>query len=440
MRCSNLATDLALITARGIPDRYCITPRAFQEFAVSIDTHPAPSAGARTDSPALLEAHPHGTLGSAPPLAGPVGLGLAAALAVVLQGRWQAASLVLALGLAAAGVAIGLHLARRQRALQQALSRYLAGQQRFTEQVSPIWSGHLEASRRQMEVAVTELARRFAGINSKLDAAVEAANVETRTVEDADHGMVAVFERSETELATVLASLKNAMNGLATMLGDVQGLDRFTSELQDMAADVAKIAQQTNLLSLNAAIEAARSGEAGRGFAVVAQEFRMLSTRSGETGRRIADKAAVISQAITRTRQVVTDSVRLEDGSLQVAEASIGRVLADFRALTDALLRASSLLRNESVGIRCEINEALVQLQFQDRVGQIMAQVRTNIEHLPRPFEQSALQHARDGALRAPDPQAFLAELKKAYVMTDQHVVHDGGEVQAAGDTEITFF
>ncbi len=370
----------------------------------------------------------------------PAALGLAAGLALLLLGGWQGASLVAAAALPIAGLAVGRHLRQQHHALHAAIDGYLAGQQAFAAQVAPIWSEQIEASRSQMESAITALTERFSGITDRIDITVQAAAAETQDTEDTESGLVAVFGRSERELAAVIESQRSAMQGMVTMLEKVQGLDRFIAELHEMAADVAKIAQQTNLLALNAAIEAARSGEAGRGFAVVAKEFRLLSTQSGDTGRRIAAKADIISQAIVETRNAVRASVQVEDGSMSQAEAAIGRVLSDFRAITDALLRSSTLLKDESIGLKSEVGAALVQLQFQDRVSQIMAHVRDNIGGLPAQFQGNAEQHAQDGALRPLDAAAFLAELKKTYVTIDQHVIHDGGRVARSTETEITFF
>ena len=367
-------------------------------------------------------------------------LGLLAAIAILVAGGWNWTAAILALVLFGAGLGLGLHMAARQTDLLQSLDSYLTAQQQFGKTVVPVWSGHIESSREQMEQAVSSLSERFSGIVDKLDEAVHTSSIETDSIEDSGKGLVAVFARSEQELGAVIASQKSAMTNMVSMLEKVQGLDRFNEELQAMAADVAKIAQQTNLLALNAAIEAARAGELGRGFAVVAKEFRMLSTQSGETGRRIAEKVGVISAAIVDTCNVVRDSVKQEDGSMLTAEASIGTVLADFRNITDALLRSSTLLKNESVGIKSEISDALVQLQFQDRVSQIMNHVKDNIERLPDFLQQHHQEYDRVGVLQPLDSQALLAELKKTYVMADQHVIHKGGKVEQKNDAEITFF
>jgi methyl-accepting chemotaxis protein len=370
----------------------------------------------------------------------PSSLGLAGAVAILVAGGWNWIPAILAGVVALGGIGIGLQLMARQNALMQSLDSYLASQQQFGAKVVPVWSGHIESSREQMESAVAALSERFSGIVDKLDEAVQASSVATETIEDSGNGLVAVFAKSEQELGSVVASQKNAMNSMANMLEKVQGLDRFIEELQEMAADVAKIAAQTNLLALNAAIEAARAGEMGRGFAVVAKEFRMLSTQSGETGRRIAEKVGVISTAIIDTCNAVRESVKQEGGQMQTAEATIGTVLSEFRNITDALLRSSTLLKDESIGIKSEVGEALVQLQFQDRVSQIMNHVRTNIERLPEFLQQHHHQYAQDGSLQPLDPQALLTELKNTYVMADQHVIHSGGKAMQKNDTEITFF
>ncbi len=370
----------------------------------------------------------------------PAGLGLLGALGVFIAGGFTWTSAALALVLAGAGIAMGLWARDMQGAVLQSLDDYVMGQQEFGAQLAPVWSGHITSSCEQMDSAVAALSERFAGIVDKLDVAVQTSGQETEIIDDHDKGLVAVFARSEQELGAVIAAQGAAMTNMLDMLEKVEGLDRFTTDLQNMAADVAKIAQQCNLLSLNAAIEAARTGELGRGFAVVATEFRMLSTKSGETGRRITQTVGVISAAIADTCSVVRETVQDRDGRVRTTQASIGRVLGDFKNITDALERSSTLLKNESVGIKSEINAALVQLQFQDRVGQIMNLVKANIEHLPTFLQQHQRQYAHSGELRSLDPQALLAELQRTYVMADQHVIHTGGKVKPKAATEITFF
>jgi methyl-accepting chemotaxis protein len=371
----------------------------------------------------------------------PAALGLAAACAVLLVGGFSVLPIALALLLLAGGVLLGQLVARREAALHQSVADYLAGQASFGEVVVPVWRGHIESSREQMDVAVNALSERFGGIVDKLDEALRTAGQDSETIDNGEHGLVAVFARSEQVLGAVIAAQKNAMTSMVSMLEKVQGLEGFIGELQDMALDVAKIAQQSTLLSLNAAIEAARAGDAGRGFAVVAKEFRMLSNQSGNTGRRIAEKVRLIGAAIVDTCNVVQVAVEQRDERVRSTEETIGGVLKELKGITDTLQHASTLLKEESVGIQSEVNQALVQMQFQDRISQIMTQVIKNIERLPMVLQEQQQQYLQTGTLKVHDPQDMLDEMKKSYVMADQHVIHAGGKVlESSSATEISFF
>lgn len=387
-------------------------------------------------------------------------LGIGGAIAILATGGLGGASLLAAATLGIAGVGAGRHLASACRAevalarsegyaagrseAMQPVAAYVAGQQRFGEQVAPVWARHIENSRSQMEVAISALTERFSGIVDKLDTALAASRTATDSVESGGNGLVAVFERSEEDLGTVVASLKSAMTSKSAMLDNVHSLHQFISELQTMATDVASIAAQTNLLALNAAIEAARAGEAGRGFAVVADEVRKLSTLSGDTGKRISEKVEVISTAIEATCQKTEDSTQVELQSMNASEAIIKSVLGEFRSVTDTLVQSSSRLKDESIGIKSEVADALVQLQFQDRVSQIMSHVRNNIERLPAVLGQHRTQYEQDGRLAPLDPAPLLAELEKTYAMSEERAVHaahtGGAAAPAAQEEEITFF
>jgi len=368
----------------------------------------------------------------------PAALGGVAMLAVVGVGKGALLADALGLVLLALGAVVAWLMARRDAAQRLAIDEFLADQTHFVVQVVPVWNGHIESSREQMEVAVNALSERFGGIVDKLDVALRTATQETDSMDSG--GMLALFQRSQQELSALVNVQQASMGNMENMLTQVQGLNRFVVELHEMASDVARIAQQTNLLALNAAIEAARAGDLGRGFAVVAKEFRMLSNQSGETGRKIAEKVKIISAAIVETCTVVRESVVAEDNSIEAAQVTIDRVVTDFKGITEAFQRSRDLLHGESLSIQAEVNEALVQMQFQDRVSQILTQVIKNIERLPVALQDQQQAYAQTGVLQAHDPQDMLAEMKKTYVMADQHVIHAGGKVALNSADDISFF
>lgn len=367
-------------------------------------------------------------------------LGAVGITAVMTAGRppWIDGA-VAAVGVAA-GYLAGIRRTRPDMRSVRDVRRYLDEQMVFGEKVAPVWSDHIGASREQMETAVGALSERFSRIVAQLDQALESSSAATASIEGSENGLVAVFAHSKAELSEVVSSLRAAAADMAAVLDMVHGLQGFVAELQDMADQVARIAAQSNLLALNAGIEAARAGNGGSGFAVVAREFRSLSNQSAETGRHIAQKVAVIGGAITETSAAAQASGSRNERSLVVAEQKIGAVLHALQEVTAALLESSRLLKQESVEIKAEINDAMVQLQFQDRVSQILSGVSESIRQLPLFLARPRNEFDASGRLSAPDPGQVLADLKSKYVTAEQHLIHEGAGTAGAGDGGITFF
>jgi methyl-accepting chemotaxis protein len=200
-----------------------------------------------------------------------------------------------------------------------------------------------------------------------------------------------------------------------------------------MATEVAAIAQQTNLLALNAAIEAARAGEAGRGFAVVADAVRTLSSLSSETGQKMSSTVDIINNAITNVVKVASQAADTDAQAVNQSELSIQQVLDRFTSVTGQMSAATAQLQAESNAIRNEISEVLVSLQFQDRVSQIMAHVRNNIDALHQHLLQDEQQRTEL------DVDAWLRQMERSYATDEQRQTHHGKAAQST-EHEITFF
>ncbi|MDB6063700.1 MAG: chemotaxis protein [Verrucomicrobiaceae bacterium] len=325
-----------------------------------------------------------------------------------------------------------------EQKFQATADPFVVGLHQLSSELVPVWQRQIELGRSQMESAVCELTGQFAGIVRNLETAVAASDNAAGEL-DGGGSTVSVFASCEAQLSEVVASLKAAMDNKQIMLGEVSGLLDFIVELKQMAADVRGIADQTNLLALNAAIEAARAGEVGRGFAVVADEVRKLSNLSKETGTRISAKVETISNAISTAVRAADHTASSESQSVTRSEQAIESVLSDFRQVTEGLIESSGILRTQSAGIKDEISQAMVQLQFQDRVSQVLSHVRDNIGSVPEYLDRSCAGVQQGAGFLPLDTRELLHELERTYAMAEERSVHSGAGSQTQED-EITFF
>ena len=242
----------------------------------------------------------------------------------------------------------------------------------------------------------------------------------------------------ESQLQALVSNFHAVVQSRDAVMDTVHTVAGASTRLEQMAEDVAKIARQTNLLSLNAAIEAARAGPTGRGFAVVAAEVRRLSVESGDTGKRIGDEVAQFGDDMKKALKRAVHHAEKDRDVIASSEQTIHDVVGQVDGTVSALNAQAQALSARGDAVRAQVEQLMMAFQFQDRVHQIMDQVTQSITSAVGALQTSLAQGT------VPTQQAWSELLRAGYTTDEQRAVDSGPVTSVPGaspaSAETTFF
>uniref|UniRef100_Q0HY76 Methyl-accepting chemotaxis sensory transducer n=1 Tax=Shewanella sp. (strain MR-7) TaxID=60481 RepID=Q0HY76_SHESR len=195
--------------------------------------------------------------------------------------------------------------------------------------------------------AVTEMASATEEIASNAEHTAQTAQ---DAVGLSDHGQKQVMQSQQ--------SIRNLANEVDTAGRIISELNEHSQKINSILLTISGIAEQTNLLALNAAIEAARAGEQGRGFAVVADEVRVLSQRTHSSTQEIQAMIETLQQTAAKAVKSMTQSHDMAETSVADANSASESLLQISKAINEISDMASQIATaaEEQTSVTSEIN------------------------------------------------------------------------------------
>ena len=261
------------------------------------------------------------------------------------------------------------------------LLRECAGQ--FNTQFDAMRS-ELTRVQSMLKDAIESLTHSFQGMHaltaeqSSLTISVTAASTDGQAAvqfDDFVHDTSAVMDRV---VGSVISNSKLGME----LVELTDRISQNAHDVQGILSEIGAIAKQTNLLALNAAIEAARAGEAGRGFAVVADEVRDLSARTTQFSQQINTLMQSMQVSVLETETAIKSMASQDMTFALESKQNIEGIIRTMEQQSKSRMQAIGALGNSAAGVESLVGKAITSLQFQDMVSQLIAHVGLRIDAL----------------------------------------------------------
>ncbi len=325
------------------------------------------------------------------PLVAPLILTVLFPLSVVLSWspalRWSLLTL-----LTLSWLAFAFHIVRsllRPSSDQVAATRE---QDALLDELRSFVNNEIEGSRSEIGRARELIRDAVGGLGTSFDAmsrksreqGAAVSRIIDRTGDGDNRGIdVARFAKDASQrMGQLVEALEQVSGQSATTVEHIDEMAEHLDGIFALLEDVKSIADQTNLLALNAAIEAARAGEAGRGFAVVADEVRNLSERSTAFNEQIRKLAHSSKDAISKVRETVSHMASRDLDRSREARGEAANMLTQVSAITSSLGDGMREISSCGQAIDLSVAEAVRSLQFEDIATQSLAGALTHLDRL----------------------------------------------------------